>query len=403
MESPSTFYVKPKATPEREAFTGRLDQKNAAPLWDVLGSIVPREPQPAAVPTIWRYEELRPLLMEAGRLITAEEAERRVLMLVNPGLHGASRITQSLYAGLQLILPGEVARTHRHTAAALRLVVEGQGAYTAVEGERTTMHPGDFILTPSWTYHDHGNPGDTPVVWMDGLDIPIVNMFDSGFAEHHPDTMQPVSRDEGDALHPLRVQPPPAGVHAAEKIVAALHVSVQPQPGDAGRAVSKRPASSQPRHQDAVRQPGNRRLSPADHRARSCNSCRATFTARRIDRPTPPCSTSSKGTARARSATPRSPGSRTTSSSCRRGIRLRTRQPATRCCSVFQIGRFRRRWGCGGRRRDHGRLKPDSYDGHGGTSMDGLRSVRLQPDRDRYLFQHGVGSQPAASGSFLKV
>ena len=98
MESPSTFYVKPKATPEREAFTGRLDQKNAAPLWDVLGSIVPREPQPACVPTIWRYEELRPLLMEAGRLITAEEAERRVLMLVNPGLHGASRITQSLYA-----------------------------------------------------------------------------------------------------------------------------------------------------------------------------------------------------------------------------------------------------------------------------------------------------------------
>ena len=215
MESPSTFYVKPKATPEREAFNGRLDQKNAAPLWDVLGSIVPREPQPACVPTVWRYEEMRPLLMEAGRLITAEEAERRVVMLVNPGLHGASRITQSLYAGLQLILPGEVARTHRHTAAALRLVIEGQGAYTAVDGERTTMHPGDFILTPSWTYHDHGNPGDTPVVWMDGLDIPIVNMFDSGFAEHHPDTMQPVSKDEGDAfirygsnLLPLEYTPP---------------------------------------------------------------------------------------------------------------------------------------------------------------------------------------------------
>lgn len=215
MESPSTFYVKPRVTPEREAFTGRLDQKNAAPLWDVLGSIVPREPQPACVPTVWRYEELRPLLMEAGRLITAEEAERRVVMLVNPGLHGASRVTQSLYAGLQLILPGEVARTHRHTAAALRLVVEGQGAYTAVDGERTTMHPGDFILTPSWTYHDHGNPGDTPVVWMDGLDIPIVNMFDSGFAEHHPDTMQPVSRNEGDAytrygsnLLPLEYTPP---------------------------------------------------------------------------------------------------------------------------------------------------------------------------------------------------
>ena len=214
METPSTFYVKPTSTPEREAFNDRLGQKNAAPLWNVLGAIVPREPQTPCLPALWRYDELRPLLMEAGGLITAEEAERRVLILENPGLRGASRITQSLYAGLQLILPGEVARTHRHTAAALRLVIEGQGAYTAVDGERTTMHPGDFILTPSWTYHDHGNPGEHPVVWLDGLDIPIVNMFDSGFAEHHPNTMQPVSKDEGDSqsrfgsnLFPLGYRP----------------------------------------------------------------------------------------------------------------------------------------------------------------------------------------------------
>jgi len=199
MDTPSTFYVTPESTPEREAFNGRLGQKNAAPLWNVLGAIVPREPQPRCAATLWRYDELRPLLMEAGELITAEEAERRVLILENPGLRGASRITQSLYAGLQLIMPGEVARTHRHTAAALRLVIEGQGAYTAVDGERTTMHPGDFILTPSWTYHDHGNPGTEPVVWLDGLDIPIVNMFDAGFAEHHPDTLQPVSKTEGDS------------------------------------------------------------------------------------------------------------------------------------------------------------------------------------------------------------
>jgi gentisate 1,2-dioxygenase len=201
VETPSSFYVKPKTSPEREAFNGRLAEKHAAPLWNVLATIVPREPQTRCAPALWRYDELRPLLMEAGRLITAEEAERRVLILANPGLPNESRITQSLYAGLQLILPGEVARTHRHTAAALRLVIEGQGAYTAVDGERTTMHPGDFILTPSWTYHDHGNPGDTPVVWMDGLDIPIVNMFDSGFAEHHPDTQQPVSKEEGDSLN----------------------------------------------------------------------------------------------------------------------------------------------------------------------------------------------------------
>jgi gentisate 1,2-dioxygenase len=194
------FYTRPESTVERREFTERLGRKNAAPLWDVLGEIVPPVPRPASIPALWRYEELRPLLMEAGRLITAQEAERRVLMLENPGLRGASRITQSLYAGLQLILPGEVAPSHRHTASALRLVIEGHGAYTAVDGERTTMQPGDFILTPSWTYHDHGNPGDAPVIWMDGLDIPIVNMFDTGFAEHHPDRTQPVTRPEGDAL-----------------------------------------------------------------------------------------------------------------------------------------------------------------------------------------------------------
>jgi gentisate 1,2-dioxygenase len=196
----AAFYVKPQTSPEREEFTKRLATKNAAPLWNVLGEIVPPEPKPACVPALWRYEDIRPLVMEAGHLITAHEAERRVLMLENPGLPGASRITQSLYAGLQLILPGEIAASHRHTASALRLVIEGHGAYTAVDGERTTMEPGDFILTPSWTYHDHGNPGDTPVVWMDGLDIPIVNMFDTSFAERHPDQTQPVEREEGDSL-----------------------------------------------------------------------------------------------------------------------------------------------------------------------------------------------------------
>jgi gentisate 1,2-dioxygenase len=96
-----------------------------------------------------------------------------------------SRITQSLYAGLQLILPGEFAHTHRHTASALRFILEGSGAYTSVDGERLTMQPGDFILTPFWSYHDHGNPGTEPVVWLDGLDIPTVNMFDTSFFERH--------------------------------------------------------------------------------------------------------------------------------------------------------------------------------------------------------------------------
>lgn len=196
----ATFVSKPGISPERQDLYRRLDQKSTAPLWEVLNRLISPSPQPATVPFLWRYDEIRPLLLEAGRLITAKEAERRVLVLENPGLRGMSQITQSLYAGLQLITPGEVAPSHRHAASALRFVIEGDGGYTAVDGERTTMRPGDFILTASWTFHDHGNPGTTPVIWLDGLDVPIVNLFDASFAEHHPQETQAVTRHEGDAL-----------------------------------------------------------------------------------------------------------------------------------------------------------------------------------------------------------
>jgi gentisate 1,2-dioxygenase len=197
----TTFYVKPGTSAERKDLYERLHAKNTAPLWEVLAKLVTPEPQSACVPALWRYEDIRPLLMDAGRLITAKEAERRVLVLENPGLRGRSQITSSLYGGVQLVMPGEVAPSHRHAASALRFVIEGEGtAYTAVDGERTTMRPGDFVLTPFWTFHDHGNPGGQPVVWLDGLDVPIVNMFDASFADHHDEEMQPVTRRDGDAL-----------------------------------------------------------------------------------------------------------------------------------------------------------------------------------------------------------
>ena len=196
----TTFFTKPTLTAERKEFSSRLEAKGAAPWWEVLGAIIPPEPRPEMVPVLWHYDELRPLLLEAGHLLTEKEAERRVLILENPGLRGKSRVTGSLYIGLQLILPGETARCHRHATSALRFVLEGSGAYTAVEGERTTMNPGDFILTPSWTYHDHGNPSDGPMVWLDGLDIPIVNLFDTSFAEHYPGEVQPNTIAYGDSL-----------------------------------------------------------------------------------------------------------------------------------------------------------------------------------------------------------
>lgn len=227
----------PRDTAEREEFYRRIDRAHLAPLWKSLAQLVPPQPDTPCRPTHWRYDTVRPHLMEAGRLITAQQAERRVLVLENPALRGASSITRSLYAGLQLILPGEVAPSHRHTQSALRFVIEGSGAYTAVNGERTMMQPGDFIVTPSWTFHDHGHPGEGPVVWLDGLDIPMIAFFDAGFAERSAEPSQPVTRPDGSAsfrfgqnLLPLEYTPPslatPLLAYPYSQSRAALHAQL---------------------------------------------------------------------------------------------------------------------------------------------------------------------------------
>jgi gentisate 1,2-dioxygenase len=190
----------PTLTPEREAFYGELGPRNLAPLWQALHALITREPQTPCVAAIWHYDEVRPYLMRSGSVITAKEAERRVLILENPALKGKASVTHTLFAGLQLIMPGEVAPAHRHSQSALRFVIEGEGAYTAVDGERTYMRRGDFIITPSWTWHDHGNDSDRPMVWLDGLDIPLVRLLDAGFMEPGNSETQMVTRPAGDSL-----------------------------------------------------------------------------------------------------------------------------------------------------------------------------------------------------------
>lgn len=158
-----------------------------------------RTPATPVLPAHWDYDgAVRPRLMEAAGLITAKEAERRVLIPENPG-HRGETATHSLFAGLQLIMPGEVAPAHRHTQSALRFIIEGSGAYTAVEDERTLMQPEDFVITPSRTWHDHGNETDPPMVWLDGLDIPTVRLFDAGIAEPANADSQTITRAAGDA------------------------------------------------------------------------------------------------------------------------------------------------------------------------------------------------------------
>jgi len=183
----------------REKFYQDIDSHNMAPLWEVFRSLVTPTPVTLARPHCWYYQDVRDWVLRAGDVITAREAERRVLVLENPGLRGQTRITNSLYAGLQLILPGEVAPSHRHTQSALRFIIEGTGAYTAVDGERAYMERGDLILTPPMTWHDHGSNGEVPTVWLDGLDIPIIQTFDASFLEGFPEDSQPRTKPEGDS------------------------------------------------------------------------------------------------------------------------------------------------------------------------------------------------------------
>ena len=186
-------------TPERREFYARISQQNLTPLWTSLADLVTPEPRSPCRPASWKFSDIRAAMMEAGQLITAKEAERRVLILENPGLRGQSRITTDLYAGVQLVMPGEVAPAHRHTQTALRFVLEGSGAHTAVGGERTLMHEGDFVITPPMAWHDHGNDSDRPMFWLDGLDIPLVQFLDASFAEHLGQDEQPIARPLGDS------------------------------------------------------------------------------------------------------------------------------------------------------------------------------------------------------------
>ncbi|KAK8179753.1 RmlC-like cupin domain-containing protein [Phyllosticta capitalensis] len=203
------------STPDSSAYNALLSslpRTHTAPLWEQMAALNPRLPAPKTVPHIWRYADVRPQLLTAGEVVPEEKAERRVLMFVNPGDGGEGRppyTTDTLYAGLQLVNPGEVAPAHRHVAVATRFVIEApapssssscpETAFTAIQGRRIPMARHDLIVTPRWTWHDHGNRGGSPVVWLDGLDLPSFQRVPVHFVEHWKENRYPAeeaSRDE---------------------------------------------------------------------------------------------------------------------------------------------------------------------------------------------------------------
>lgn len=169
-------------------YRDEMSAAGVAPLWPMMRNVLPHgAPNPVTKAGYWSYKNLRPLLLRAGELTPVEKAERRVLVLSDPGRGtGAMQATSSIYTGMQLLLPGESAPAHRHTPSAARIIVEGEGGYTVVDGEKLPMQEGDLVLTPGGEWHDHGHDGTEPVVWLDALDLPLFVYLEGSYAEEAP-------------------------------------------------------------------------------------------------------------------------------------------------------------------------------------------------------------------------
>ena len=198
-------------------YRDELKQLNLVPLWPSLRGVLP-----PSVPTrhtraiCWPYRAIRPLLLKAGELTPIAKAERRVLVLANPGL-GLEKMQASaaIYLGMQLLLPGEWAPAHRHTPNAVRVIVEGESAHTTVHGEKCVMSRGDLILTPTGLWHEHGHEGDQPVVWLDVLDLPLVHYLEASY--HVDGPRQVVKPGRGDELYARGGMVPSVDFERADK------------------------------------------------------------------------------------------------------------------------------------------------------------------------------------------
>ena len=161
------------------------------PLWLTREGLMPFHPQPRAVPHLWRWADLLPLAARSAELVpVGRGGERRAISLGNPGLPGDPYTTPTLWAAIQYLAPREDAPEHRHSQSAFRFVLEGEGVWTVVDGDPVAMRRGDLLLTPGWQFHGHQNVSDTPMAWLDGLDIPLVAETDQGFFEFGPDQVR---------------------------------------------------------------------------------------------------------------------------------------------------------------------------------------------------------------------
>ena len=164
---------------ETSAFLAEVADNQLAPLWEIYHNLINHEPSRAEPAVIWKWRELEPMVARSAELVKGEEAEHRVLILNNPHLDGPPATTSTIVAGYQCVLPGEKTSPHRHTPAATRVILEGTGGATFVDGKRCDMYDGDLIITPNWTWHCHENDSEKRTIWLDVLDLPLVGKLDA--------------------------------------------------------------------------------------------------------------------------------------------------------------------------------------------------------------------------------
>ncbi|MBI4523411.1 MAG: cupin domain-containing protein [Deltaproteobacteria bacterium] len=199
-----------------EQLNRRLEEMNLVGYWGIPRTEV-FEPVCSFAPNIWRWKDVSDALREAGEILPPGQSFRRFIAFKSPG---KARTTHTVALGLQLVKPGEIAEAHRHTMGAIRFVLEGGGAQTTVEGEPFPMERGDLITTPNWTWHDHFNGSDRPVIWLDGTDRPLLDLLEIGFGELFSERQQMITKPVDSAIYELapvragrlssaRVQSPP--------------------------------------------------------------------------------------------------------------------------------------------------------------------------------------------------
>lgn len=194
----------PKSDDSIELLDRDMAANNLSGYWRLGMEGLPSYPMTAVQPCLWKWADVRESLLRAGEVINLEQSERRVVRLVNPGLDREHAFaTHTLQISFQYVKPGENARAHRHTPAALRFVVEGHGAYTTVNGQKCVMEPGDLILTPKLAWHDHSNDSSEPIVWLDGLDFPLITALHQVMQERYPARRQPIENDSEEVAEKL--------------------------------------------------------------------------------------------------------------------------------------------------------------------------------------------------------